>query len=155
MKIHTSYYGNIHNIPKDYFLVSSSGWIPDEIQALVDSWDKKLAPSLDIYNQYKENNREDIYIARFKTERLVSIDWLTMFEQWETKANNIGKTLDNIVLLCYESAIDDMGKNVFCHRHILAESIENEFKTNVNEIGYEKFVRVDYKLVNNSTDFLF
>lgn len=150
MKVHTSYYSNIRNIPADYFLVSTSGWIPDEIKNSVDSWDRSLAPSLDIYNQYKETNDSKIYIDRFKEERLSKIDWLEKLESFEMIATENGKNIENIVLLCYEKPDE------FCHRHILAESIETEFKTNVEEIGFENYDRIGYKMEPKfNTDFLF
>ncbi len=152
MTIFTSYYSNIKNIPPDYFLVSTSGAISVEIEAAVDSWNKSLAPSKSIYFEYKENSDWSKYVSRFKTEILSKVDWLEKLEQWEEKANKIGKNLDNIVLLCYEAADSGDGLGQFCHRHILAESIENEFKIIVKEYGYQQYVRSNYKLimVNNA-----
>jgi uncharacterized protein YeaO (DUF488 family) len=150
MTLWTSYYGNMRNIPKDYFLVATSGAVPDEILAHVDSWNQKLAPSKDIFIEYKQTRDWDRYVERFKEERLTHIDWLEMLCKWEDKANENGKTLDNIVLLCYEQPIES------CHRFILAESVENEFKTKVLEYGFEKYDRINYRLNEPiSTDFLF
>ena len=150
MKIHTSYYTNIKKMPEDYFFVATSGAISQEIELAVDSWDKKLAPSKDIYFEYKESPDWRKYSNRFKDERLSKVEWLDMLAEWEEKANKIGKTTDNIVLLCYEKPSD------FCHRQILGESIEKEFKTIVQEFGMEKHERVDYRIKPiASTDFLF
>lgn len=150
MKLWTSYYGNLNNVPNNFFIVSASGWIPDEILAHVDIQDKGLAPSKSIFFDYKEDRDWEKYVKRFKEERLVKIDWLEKLEQWEEKANVIGKNLDNIVILCYEKP------DTFCHRHILAESFEEEFKTTVKEYGYENYVRNNYRTeIENNMDILF
>jgi len=151
MKVYTSYYGNIKNIPKDYFLVSASGGLTEELKVVVDSWNQSLAPSKSIFFDYKEDRDWEKYVRRFKEERLPKIDWMEKLCQWEEKANQAGKTLDNIVLLCYEKPEDH------CHRHILAESFEEEFKTEVKEFGFENMVRTsDYNMmIENNTDILF
>ena len=159
MKIWTSYYGMLSRIKKehpDYFLVATSGMIPKEIEAAVDSWNQSLAPSKSIFLENKENPDWEQYVKRFKSERLPKIDWLEKLELWEEKANKSGKTIDNIVLLCYETADSGDGKGEFCHRHILSETIEKEFNTTVEEIGYENYDRINYRMVPKfNTDFLF
>ena len=150
MTIYTSYYANIPNIPENFFLVATSGWIPPEIEQTVDSWNQSLAPSKDIYNEYETTPDWKKYTQRFISERLTKVDWLEKLDQWEEKANKIGKNIDTIVLLCYEKPED------FCHRQILAESIENEFKTTVQEFGHDKYDRIDYRMkAQMNTDFLF
>lgn len=150
MKIWTSYYANIKNIPEDYFLVSTSGGITPEIEAAVDSWNQSLAPSKEIFFEYKENPDWEQYAKRFKAERLPNVDWLEKLEQWEEKANKIGKKIDNIVLLCYEKPTD------FCHRQILAENVEKEFRTEVQEFGHPNHERTMYRMrPKANTDFLF
>lgn len=43
-----------------------------------------------------------------------------------------------------------------CHRHILSEHFENEFKCNVKEFGHENMIRDGYKLIiENNMDILF
>jgi len=150
MKIYTSYYANIRHIPDDYFIVATSGAISDEIASVVDSWDRKLAPSKDIYFEYKDNPDWEKYTRRFKEERLKKIDWLELLEKWEEIANQKNKPLENIVLCCYEKPTE------FCHRHILSEDLEKLFKTEVKEFGLDRHERVDYKMQPMaSTDFLF
>ncbi len=153
MKIWTSYYGmleKIKDIHPDYFLVSTSGAIPGEIMASVDAWEKPLAPSWSIYKEYKDDPNWKIYTRRFKQEILPHIDWMEYLEKWEEIANKIGKNLDNVVILCYEKPTD------FCHRNILAESIEEEFRTEVREIGLKNMLRVNYKWeMESAADALF
>ena len=156
MKIWTSFYGNMKKIPKDFFVVAASGGLPESLKASVDSWAIDLAPSKSIFFEYKDNPDWKKYAHRFKDEILSKIDWLEKLEIFESEANKIGKTVDNIVVMCYEVADTGAGKGLFCHRHILAESIEKEFSTKVLEYGYEDYDRLNYKLEKPcSVDFLF
>ena len=140
----------MRNIPEDYFLVATSGMIPKEIEAAVDSWNQSLAPSKSIFLENKENPDWEQYVKRFKSERLPKIDWLEKLELWEEKANKIGKNIDNVVLLCYEKPSD------FCHRQILAENVEKEFRTEVQEFGCDSHDRTQYRIKPKAnTDFLF
>ena len=146
MRIFTSFFANLKNIPDDHFKIFASGGLTDGLEDHCDVWDKKLAPSKSIFFDYKKDGDIVKYVRRFKEERLSQIDWL----------ERLGKSLDNIVIFCYESVESNDGKGHFCHRHILAESIENEFKTKVVEHGYEDYERNNYKLQQPvSADFLF
>lgn len=151
MNLYTSYYGNIKNIPRDFFIVSISGGLTDELKLVVDSWDTDLAPSKSIFFDYKSDRDWDKYVRRFKEERLPKIDFLEKLEQWEEKAYKIKKKINDIVICCYEIPDDH------CHRHILAETFEEEFKTVVKEFGYNNMIRTtDYRMiVENNMDILF
>lgn len=153
MKIYTSYYGMLSKIKEehpDWLLVSISGWIPDEILAHVDIQDKSLAPSKDIYNEYDNNSDWEHYTTRFKAERLPKIELLEKLELWEKIANEKNKDISNIVLFCYEKPTD------FCHRHIVSEAIEKEFRTEVQEFGHPNHERTMYRMrPKANTDFLF
>lgn len=152
MRILTSYYGKLKEIKKkhpEYFLVSASVFVPDEIKEAVDIWELSLAPSKSILDEYHQDKDQKKYVSRFKDERLSEVDWLEKLEQWEEKANKIGKEIDTVVLFCYEPI------DTFCHRHILAEDLEKEFRTKVEEYGYEGYERDNYKLESISTDCLF
>ncbi len=150
MKLYTSFYGNLRNIPSEFFIVSASRGLTEELKMTVDSWDVDLAPTQSIFNDYKTDGDWTKYVTRFKVDVLPKIDWLEKLETWEEKANKLNKHLDNIVLLCYEKPADH------CHRHILAEHFENEFKTVVKEFGHENMIRDNYKLIlENNMDILF
>ena len=150
MKLYTSYYGNLKKIPSDFFLVSASGGLTEELKMAVDSWDIDLAPTKSIFNDYKKDGDWEKYVTRFKSDVLPKIDWLEKLVEWEEKANKLNKYLDNIVVFCYEVPTDH------CHRHLLAEHFENEFKCEVKEFGHENMIRDGYKLmVANNTDILF
>ena len=120
------------------------------MKLIVDSWDTKLAPSKSIFFDYKKDRDQEKYSSRFKDEILPKVDWLETLELWEEKANKINKNIESIVICCYETPED------FCHRHILAEHFENEFKTIVEEFGTKNMIRDGYKLIiENNTDILF
>lgn len=156
MKLYTSFYGNLRNIPSEFFIVSASRGLTEALKLAVDSWDIDLAPTQSIFNDYKSDGDWAKYVMRFKADVLPKIDWLEKLEKWEETANKLNKTLDNIVLLCYESPFDNCGRGQFCHRFILSEHFEKEFKTEVKEYGYENMVRDNYKLtLANNMDILF
>lgn len=148
-KIHTSYYGNIKNIPKDYLLVATSGYIPPEIEKLVDIWDKTLAPSKSIYFNYKSDSDESEYVNRFKLERLSKINICGTMQKWHLHALEYGKENKDIILLCYERPEE------FCHRHILAEAFEKVLNCKILEYG-SNGERKDFKIIGNTEiDILF
>jgi len=133
-----------------WLLISISGWIPDGILENVDTQDKSLAPSKDIYTEYDENPDWELYTKRFLAERLPKVDFLKKLENWEEIANNNNKDVENIVLFCYEKPED------FCHRHIVSEAIEKEFRTEVQEFGCDSHDRTQYRIKPKAnTDFLF
>jgi uncharacterized protein YeaO (DUF488 family) len=125
MKIFTSYYANIKNIPRGYFLVSASGGIADGIKDTIDVWDKTLAPSWSIYKEYKEGNDTALYTRRFAAEILPKIDWKQKLKTW---ASWYGEDA-NIVILCYEKPGE------FCHRHLLAQDIKEKLNIDVEELA--------------------
>lgn len=140
MKFYTSSYSKIKNIPKDFILVSISGAIPDEILNLVDHHDKRLAPNWNLYKEYEESiegsEREIQYEKRFK-EEVLNKDINEIFLEW---AKEFGLNR-KYVLLCYEDKY-----NSFCHRHIVAEAIENKYGIVVEELNVsEDYERKDYK----------
>ena len=80
------------------------------ISLIVPEWFKgrqyrKLAPSWDIFNNWKKNGSDALYTKQYKWEILGTLDPLVVYEE-------LGP---NAVMLCYE------GKGKFCHRHIVAE----------------------------------
>jgi len=141
MKFFTSYYANIKNIPDDYILVSISGDIPDYIKEQVDIWDRRFAPNLDLFKEYKNSpegqQREDKYVQRFKDEVLTKYDITEIIKSWSDKCGLNQK----YVLLCYETP------NSFCHRHIVAEALEEKYGIEISEIGMDNSIyeRKKYK----------
>lgn len=135
MKIFTSYYANIKNIPEDYTLISISGGITDDILKAIDIHDKSLAPSWSIYKEYKDSPDTEKYTERFQAEILPKVNLNYKLQEWQEISNNINKS-DTFVLLCYETPND------FCHRHLVAEAFK--------EIGV---TATEYKKPNESSVF--
>jgi len=141
MKLYTSYYANIKNIPEDYILVSISGGITEDIKNAMDIHDKRFAPNLSLFTEYKNSpegiNREVRYVKRFKKEILENRDINEILKSWTDKFGYDKK----YVMLCYEKPED------FCHRHIVAEAIENKYNIEINELGLDlKTYKIeDYK----------
>ena len=146
MKIFSSYYAH-SEIPSTFIQVSISGGITEHIEKQVDIWDKRLAPSLDIFNEYKNStliNKEEIYVKRFKNEILANRNLKEIVKSWTDKHGED----KNYVILCYEVPTD------FCHRHIVAEAFENEFNIKVLELNVKKdYERVNYKFKRKKSEF--
>jgi uncharacterized protein YeaO (DUF488 family) len=136
MIFHTSNYASLDKIPENYIKVSISGAISDQIAENIDVHEKRLAPSWDIYKEYKETNDYKLYTKRFKEEILSNVDLDDIIEELRT---NYGDK--HVVLLCYEKP------NEFCHRHIVAEAIEEKYGIQVPEVGidYLNYERKKYK----------
>lgn len=131
MTFSTSYYANIKNIPKDNILVSISAEKPDYIDE-IDIWDTRLAPSFDILMNYKSSKEDkEIYAKRFGDEILIPNDITKIFKEWTDKFGVASK----FTLLCYES--NDMSKDTFCHRRIVAEAIEEKYGIKVLELNFD------------------
>jgi len=131
--IFTSYYSNIKNIPKEYIKCSISNSTKG-IEHLVIQ-DDRFAPSSDILYEYKNSpeghEREVHYVQRFKEEIL---------------SKNIDIDISkNIVLLCYEHPTD------FCHRHIVAEALEEKYNIEVRELNFTNYKRENYRYVLKET----
>lgn len=107
MKIFTSYFDNIGNIPEDMVTISIAGKCPDWYMR---NEFKVLAPKYGFFMEWKKNKDNNYYIKHFNEEVLNLLD-----------ADDIAHRLCNIsdgkdiVLLCYEAPDD------FCHRHLVAK----------------------------------
>jgi len=146
MKFVTSYYARINEIREkypDYIIVSISGGLEEYIKPLVDIWDKRLAPKRDFFNVYKNSPegqlREDEYVKQFKNKVLIREDNISLddiIKSW-SENSGLGKTY---VLMCYEKPQD------FCHRHIVAEAMEQKYGIEISELFFEDHERVKYKM---------
>ena len=113
--VYTSYFAFIRNLPKNIVTISICGKAPEFYKGIQY---KKLAPSWDIFKQWKETKDNDLYTKRFKEERLKPLIAKNVMKELMELANN-----NDIALICYEKPLD------FCHRHIVAEWL--------NENGFE------------------
>ena len=78
---------------------------------------KKLAPTWDLLNKYKRDKDEDYYIGCYYREVLSKLNPQQVYDE-------LG---ENAVLLCWEKNSD------FCHRHLIAEWLENHLGIEVRE----------------------
>ena len=123
MKLYTSYYANLKNIPEDIIPISIAGKCPDFYKGLEY---KKLAPKYWFFQQWKINHDNDFYIENFNKEVLNTLTPKKVVEDLMFLSE--GK---DVVLLCYEKPED------FCHRHLVANWL------NDNEIDCEEFKKGD------------
>ena len=107
MKIYTSYFGNLKNIPKDIVPISIARYTP--------KWYKgfrfeKFMPSGELLRGYKTGvyDEEDYYNKYFK-DVLKGLDPEKIYRELSTISDD-----HDIVLLSYE-------KNSFCHMRIVSE----------------------------------
>lgn len=108
MKIFTSYFANVKNLPDDILPIaicgkSIKGWSYPEY--------KSLAPSWSIYNEYKNlGGTKERYTERYIKERLQVLEIDKVIKDLE----NLSNGYNGIALICYEKPGD------FCHRHLVA-----------------------------------
>jgi len=131
MKFYTSYYAQISKIRAkhpDYTIVSISGGLDDYLVPLVDIHDRRLAPKKDFFIEYKNSKpgiaREQVYVSEFKDKVLNEEDINDILKSWQNKEN----LKETFVIMCYEKPTD------FCHRHIVAEAIEQKYNIIVPEL---------------------
>jgi Uncharacterized conserved protein len=115
MKIYTSYFANLKNIPKDVFPISISLRPPKGYNGLEY---KVLAPSNALLSAWHKNHDETYYRQVFcnKLDALNANDIVAVLEYMSK-----GK---DVVLVCYERPEN------FCHRHLVAEWLcKNGYET--------------------------
>ena len=119
MKILTSYFANVKNLPKDILPIaicgkSISGWSYPEY--------KSLAPSWSIYNEYKNlGGTKERYTERYIRERLGKLDPSSVIDDFK----NLSKDYLGVALICYEKPGE------FCHRHLVSEWLKfNGYEVN-------------------------
>ena len=119
MKIYTSYFGNLKNLPDSIVPIAICGAVP----AGYKGWRyTKLAPKLNFFKVYKETLDKDYYIRNFKKEIFDVLDPNRVVEELSVYAQ--GK---DIALICYEKPGD------FCHRHLVAEWLTENTDYKVEE----------------------
>lgn len=86
----------------------------------------ELAPTDEILD-LKDNPQE--YCKRFRKEVLGRANSQELLRQMELIATQ--ENANGVVLMCYEAP------DKFCHRHLVAEWLENELGTIINEVHIE------------------
>ena len=142
IKLYTSYYANMKNIPATYLMVGISRtcpewlkentsdnflWTPNNILAPPASLLSDIKSGKIDQNQYTERYKEHIhYIFSHNRDFRDVQDWYeNMNDEFEDK-------YDAVVFLCYEKPTD------FCHRHILREMLNYEYRIRCDELNYKE-----------------
>jgi hypothetical protein len=107
MRIYTSYYANLRNIPEDIVPISISLKPPEWYKGLEY---KKLAPTEAIHNEWLRNHNYLIYTSRYIKEVLKFLDIDNVIHDLSNLSG--GK---DVVLVCYEAP------DKFCHRKPVAD----------------------------------
>lgn len=106
MKIYTSCFAQLRNIPDDIVPISISLYPP---KGYVGVEYKKLAPTREILNAWKRNQDEEAYTVAF-FNMLNSYSPEAIFHDLQKLSNG-----QDCVLLCYEKT------GSFCHRNLIAQ----------------------------------
>lgn len=115
MKIWTTYYANLKNLPGYILPVSIAGWAPK-------GWDgeeyKKVAPKKSWFWEYKRTEDQEFYVTKYYETVLSDLSKESVVKDLEDILSRHPEYTE-IALVCYEKPED------FCHRHILAAWLEN------------------------------
>ena len=130
----TSYYARFSRLPKEEkdrympILISTSlpKWFLDREEYYMEY--KPLAPSSDNVFKLKNNNMSQEDFINAYIDKLKELDLERILEDMYDFE---GFTDTEIVLLCYEKSTD------FCHRHVLREYLNENFNTNITELGVD------------------
>ena len=121
MKIYTSYFGYLKNIPPEIIPVSIAKFPPKWFNGREL---KILAPSKKLLWQAKQGKiSEEEYTKQYMAQIQKVFNPPALLEKLETEFS--GK---DIVLLCFEK------KGEFCHRRLLAQWLEGESELTIKEL---------------------
>ena len=109
--IYTTYFANLHNLPKTITPISICGKAPAFYNGLQY---KKLAPKYSFFKVWKETRDNDYYIASFHLEVLAKLNPAVVVKELQEKSPT-----DDFALVCYEKPGN------FCHRHLVANWLNN------------------------------
>ena len=125
MKVFTSYYGNVTNLLKN-------GCVPVGISCFKPGWFNwynltYVAPSADLLRRYKNGTTDkDGYIHEFK-QMLLNRDAKRFVFNLQKIVEQYGEGYKDVAIICYEKP------GQFCHRHLVAEWLEEQCGIRVDE----------------------
>ena len=114
MKIYTSYFAKIKNLPQDIIPISIALKAPTGVKILEY---KKLAPKWQFLQKWKENHDNNFYIQHFYNEVLNQLTQEQVLAELSTLSQG-----HDIALICYEKP------DSFCHRHLVAKWLRDDIK---------------------------
>ena len=128
MKIYTSYFGNLKNLKKNNIVpIGVCQVLPKQFNGpnLI-----SIAPTKDILLNCKNNHQE--FIKRYKNEVLsIHRDPQDFVNRLEFISNG-----NDVALCCYEEP------DKFCHRHLIAEWLNEKLKLDVQEFKIQKKTKI-------------
>lgn len=119
MKIYTSYYGKLRNLPDTITPISIAAKKPNNLK--IKEY-KKLAPKWTFFQEWKKNQDNDFYIQHFYDEVLNNLNPSKVLEELTNLSD--GK---DIALICYEKSGD------FCHRYLVSKWLMKYFDIDIQE----------------------
>lgn len=121
--IKTSYFGNWRNFPKDYVWCNISHFNPRKKDDKLKCFNM-FAPPVKLFVNYKlgrltKEEFENAYLNYLKTDEYV---------KGKIKRTLVRDKNTNYLLICVEKTGE------FCHRHILAKHLKDEYGLDVEEL---------------------
>lgn len=112
----TSYFAMSGKLPDYITPIAICGGIPDFWIGKL--WTRKLAPRKWFFDEWKKNHDNDFYIRNFEKEVLSNLNPVDVLDTLYGLANQ-NKDGKIPCMICYEKPGD------FCHRHLVAEWLNN------------------------------
>ena len=88
----------------------------------------KLAPSAELLQKYKGNSITNEEYTSVYHNQLLKLENNGYIAKFVKALSTLQELHGDVVLLCYEK------KGDFCHRHLLAEYLNNNHNTNIREL---------------------
>lgn len=121
--IKTSYFAKMKNIESQYLLCISR-YKPNWVECAI-HWDV-LAPPKELLNEYKDGSLDNTIFSEKYKKYLDNID-NNMLSLICEVIKALFEDTETYYLCCYEKSRD------FCHRHILAEFLNNRLNIKIKE----------------------
>lgn len=129
-KIYTSYFSNKRLKNKEGIKIPVCLSLQNCTGGPFNRWYKELAPSLEIFKKYKSVGNKTKSIKNwFTREYLRKLNELKNSYKLEGYIDELRELVqyNDVFLLCYERPAE------FCHRHVLAEYLNNNYELNIEE----------------------
>lgn len=118
--IYTGYYAKLKKYEEAGLIpVAISGKVPDFYNGLTY---REFAPKWEMYKRWKAGELDNIGYTEEYKKYLNTLDKEEIRDDFDSPHN-----CNNTILLCYEKSGD------FCHRHVLADWLEENFDYKVEE----------------------
>ena len=88
----------------------------------------KLAPTADLLQNHKSNSITNDEYTSIYNSQLLKLENDGYIAKFVKALSTLQELKGDVVLLCYEK------KGDFCHRHLLAEYLNNNHNTNIREL---------------------